>query len=72
MKRHCTYEENGYLVESDFVDETDLKEYFKDSYKHHLGKLPSMSQIRDYLSGIAVLVLDGNGNLSSCFQGVAL
>lgn len=57
---YCSLEENGVIVESDMVETNDLKDYFKDSFNHHLGKKPTKKQILDYLDGKNVIVLDGN------------
>jgi hypothetical protein len=70
MKVCCTLLKNGYCTESDIIDKKYLKDYFMGSFRHHLGRLPSIRQIKTYLSGCAVVVLSGNLQLN--WQGTTL
>ena len=65
MKFASLYQ-NDRIVEHDMVEQKDLENYFKDSFKHHTGHCPSKHQINVYLSGQAVVEIQDN--LSSTWQ----
>lgn len=46
---YCTYTENDKIIESDFVDVSEVKDWFADSYDHHTGEYPNQDEFNVFL-----------------------
>ena len=55
-KMVCLYFENGHLCERDRVSQRDVRAYFMECFRHHMGRWPKTEVVKQYLSHQPVVV----------------
>ena len=54
------YSENNVGIEIDLVPQGNVEAWFKDSYRHHTAKEPTVEELSSFQKGIPVIVTVGN------------